>query len=719
VPASGVVLLYLRSAETRWQLGDRLRGRISLRRPRNFGNPGEFDYQAYLARRGVHVTGFAYDDSTFERLGSERALLTTAFSRWRGGLRQLIVDALPEERAGVLRALILGETAALSPDLQDAFSRSGVRHVLTISGLHVGMVAAGAFTLARWLLARSHWLLLTANVPKLAVGLSIVPVAVYAGLAGGGLATTRAVIMALVFLGAVIVDRRRHLLVSLAGAAILMILAAPGSSREISFQLSFAAVLGLVVILGRFWPWWLAWEERHLMRLRGRRARVWRMIAVYFAVSASALAATMPLTAFHFNQVSAMALFSNAIVVPVLGSVAVALGLTAAVAYLISASLAGGILWTAGIVVQVGVEAVRLFAAVPHALVRVVTPTVAELGLMYSFLFAALLLERRRRVAVLAAIVVLAGADAAWWYADRSHPNELRVTFLSVGQGDSAVVEFPGGEVMLVDGGGLGNGAFDVGARLIAPFLLGRRIARVDVVVVTHPQFDHYGGLHHVVTDFDPREIWSTGVRSPSPSHARLLAAVRERGIGERVLRQGDRFAIGGADVEIESPPEGAEGLGVNDGSLVLRLSYGGRRILLTGDIEAPAEKILVEGSVDLASTVVKIPHHGSTTSSSLPFVDAVQPQLAVVSAGYANRYRLPAARVLGRYAARSSRILRTDLDGAVEVRLEATGAVWARAHGRGGSVVLESVALPTHESNSNIQIDTHGESGISVKRAA
>lgn len=693
---SGRILLYVRQAGHPWAVGERLRAPVSLRHPRNFGNPGEFDYRAYLARRGVHVTGFAFDDSGFELLEAAPPGIAAPVSRWRDQLRQMFTRVLPGESGAVLRALILGEAGALPEDLRRAFARSGVRHVLTISGLHVGLVAAGSYSLLRWLLSRSRWLLLVGNVPKIAVVASIVPVVGYAQLAGGSLATTRAVVMALVFLGAVVVDRRRHLLVSLAAAAIALIIASPGATQEISFQLSFAAVLGLVVVLQRFWPWWLRHEEERLVRLRGPGARLCRPIAVYFVVSGAALAATMPLSAFYFNQVSIMALLANAVVVPLLGSIAVALGLAAAFLHALVPAIASALVWLAGVAISVGIAAVRLFAAVSFAAFSVVTPTKLELALLYGGMLAGLQLGGRRRMVALAAVAALLCVDAAWWVRERFHGDELRVTFLSVGQGDSAVVEFPGGEVMVVDAGGLMAQTFDVGERLIAPYLWSRRIATVDHLVVTHPQWDHYGGFNFLAEQFSPKELWSTGAQSSSAAYARLLERLRQAGARRRVLQRGDRMEIGGAEVSVDSPAAGTETFGINDRSLVLSLVYARRKVLLTGDIEAPSEAFLVGASGDdLRSTVIKVPHHGSGTSSTAAFVAAVQPRLAVVSAGFGNRYGFPAPQVLGRYAAVSSQVLRTDLDGAVEVRIDTHGTVRGRAWEHGGWRMLSAMRAP------------------------
>jgi competence protein ComEC len=676
-PAQGEVLLTVSHLEQRWTAGDRLGAQLMLRRPRNLGNPGEFDYEAYLARRGIYVTAFAPDDADFYHLGHVGNGVAGWFSRWRRGVGALFERTLPETEAGVLGALIVGTETALPRELRTAFSRAGVSHVLSISGLHVALVAGAAYTLFRWLLARSRRLLLTINVPKLATALSVIPVLLYAGIAGSNVATVRSVIMILVFVAAVLVGRQRHLVVSLAVAAILILLWSPGAALDISFQLSFMAVLGLVWGMERFWPWWRRWEERRLVRLRGWRARLWRPLAVYGMVSVTALAATVPLTALHFNQISIVAPLANALVVPLLGSMAVALGLIAALAYLISEPLAQCCVLIAGLFVKVGVWLVEVFSALPYASVRVVTPDALELVLLYTALFALARLSGRARTAMLMLVTLLALGDGAWWYADRYQHAALRITFLSVGQGDSAVVEFPGGNVMVIDAGGLRGESFDLGERVIAPFLWSRKIAHVDYLVLSHPEWDHYGGFAFLAANFSPREFWSNGAQAYTGQFARLQQLLRENGVKKVALHRGERRQIGDVQVAVESPPQPMDGLSTNDQSLVLSLGFGGTRVLFPGDIEARGEEDLVaaaDGS--LASAVLKMPHHGSTTSSGVRFLNAVSPQYAIVSAGFGNRFHFPHATVLRRYAARGCRLARTDINGAVHVRISAAGEI-------------------------------------------
>lgn len=673
-PAHGKVLLQVRHAERPWMQGDEIRGWLRLRRPRNFGNPGEFDYERHLARRAIRVTAFLYRDAEVERRAAQERSIRAA---WRSGVAELFARRAGGDEGRLLAALVLGMGASLPAALRESFAQAGVSHILAVSGLHVGFVAAVAYGGIRWLLTRSEWLMLRFVVPRLAAALTLVPVLLYAGIAGSNVATGRAVLMASLVFGSVLVDRQRNLAVALALAAVAAIALTPGVTADVSFQLSFAAVAALLVAIERFQRWWPEWEEATLLRLQPRRAWLLRLLATYAVVSAAALIATSPLVAYHVNRVSLAAPIANLLVTPILGSLVVPLGLTAALAYPLSETFAGGLVGAASPLISLSVYLVQGIAAVPGSSFRTTTPGWWMLGALYLAGAMVLLGGRRARragLAIACAGLALPGVGhlGAWL-----GPRELRVTFLSVGQGDGAVVELPGGGVMVIDGGGLANSTFDVGERVVAPYLWQRGIARVDVLVVSHPDWDHFGGLRFLAENFRPREVWVGDGGVDTASWRQFAAAVEGSGAAWVPVRRGDRWDLGGVDFRVLWPPVGAGDLRPNDRSVVMMVEYAGERILLPGDAEARSEAALValEGT-RLQSRILKAPHHGSATSSSPAFIDAVAAETVVVSAGSYNRYGLPNRDVLRRYRRAGARIRRTDLHGAVTVTIADDGSV-------------------------------------------
>jgi competence protein ComEC len=280
----------------------------------------------------------------------------------------------------------------------------------------------------------------------------------------------------------------------------------------------------------------------------------------------------------------------------------------------------------------------------------------------------ACVLGRRRWAAVAAGVLVgwLGAANLL-----RGASTDLVATFLDVGQGDAAVLELPHGHAMLVDGGGSFDPAFDPGELIIEPFLRRRHISRLDVVVMSHPHPDHMNGLPRILERFDVGELWEPGEESEAPAYRAILATAARRGIAHGPPGARD---LGGARIEVLGPKGGATmARSTNDNSLVLRVSWAGRALLLPGDVERDAEAELLSWGAGLRADVLKAPHHGSRTSSTPDFLAAVAPQFAVFPAGAGNRFGFPHPEVLARYPC-PTRI--TGRDGAVTVRITSDGAL-------------------------------------------
>jgi competence protein ComEC len=549
-PASGRVLVTLLHATQPWQRGDGVEAMLALRRPRNFGNPGEFDFEAYLARRGIYVTGFAPDDASWQRepvAGGWAA----AIERWRDAVTRSIETTLDPTTASITAALLVGEAIPLAADVRERYVRAGVSHVLSISGLHVGLVAGAAYAALRWLLARSERLLLYANVPKLATTGSLAPLLLYAAIAGDNVATVRAEIMALLVVGALVLDRSRDWFTPLAVAALAISVFWPGALFEISFQLSFVALASIVLGMRRVTAWWAAREDAWLVRLRGAHWRWLRWLVLSEAVTLCATLGTAPLTAWHFNQVSPIAVVANPLIVPLLGLLTVGIGLLATAAVVVAPAAAAALFRGVGLIVGVADALVDRCAAVPGGSVRVVTPSLLELALLYGVLVALLIPRQSLRRAALTLCLAGLAVDVAYWASPR---RALEITFVSVGQGDcDRCVEFPGSAVMVVDGGGL-FGDFDVGRRVVAPFLWRRKITRVDVLALSHADFDHFGGLSFLAEAFAPQAFWWNGVRGGGARFAALERALRDHDVAPQAMHSGARRVVGGVEVRVLHP---------------------------------------------------------------------------------------------------------------------------------------------------------------------
>ena len=681
----GMVLLSLPQADDSLRYGDRIRFATRLRRPTNFNNPGGFDYQRYLAARHIRATAFVKDPTGVIRVATGQG---NVFRGWLEGLRHRIREFLRthgSDSAGpILRALILGERGAIPEEVKEEFAISGAAHILAISGLHLGIIAFILFRGLLWSLRQSERIALGTNVFKVSALFTIPPIVLYTLIAGGRITTVRATIMIVTYLVSILIDRPRNLYHTLAVAAFAITLFDPVSLMEASFQLSFMAVLTILFLFPRL-SRLLKKEEIlphpqtglvHKLTLWGRD-----LLLVSFA----AMIGTCPIIAYHFHRFSPMGLVSNFMVIPLLGFLVIPAALVAVFLAFIIAPLGVPLVHAAGWIVDLTASAIHGFASLPGASFHVATPTLLEMILFYAFLF---LLCHIRRGPIfplaLAGVLCVGGADMSYWLVKTHWNRTLRITAVDVGQGDCALVEFPHGKRALIDGGGFYDDSFDVGKNVVAPFLWKKKIQKIDFLVLSHPDPDHLNGLKFIARTFGVEELWDSGQKRNSRSFGELMGIMRDQGIRRMSLfREDSPQTIHGVVVQPLHPPRGAcqtdrvsPRCTTNNRSLVLRIIFGGQTFLFTGDIEKEAEAEMVAWATDLESRVIKVPHHGSLTSSTIPFLQKVRPEIAVISAGQRGLNRPSSQRVLDRYERLGCRIFRTDRHGAVTME---TDGDWLR----------------------------------------
>jgi len=630
-----------------WEIGDGLRVKVAPRLARGFCNAGRDSFARWLHRRGVRWTAWIADDRLLEPTaappGARRGL-----ARLRGRIGAAIDGGAPAGSAAILRALVIGDRSDLSRTANEAFTRSGTAHLLSVSGLHLALVWGAGFALARRVVARAPGLARAAGwlaVPRLAAPVAFLPAAAYAALTGGEVATLRSLVMAAAFLGGTVLQRRARPLIGLVAAGGVLAWLDPDSLGDASFQLSFASVgailLGVAAIERSGWREWFAPGRS---RSIARRALGWTLSSI--AVSVVASLATAPLTAHHFGLVSLVSVPANLVVGPVLGAGALGIGLLGALALALAEPLASLLFAAAGGLVLASAWMVERIAAWPWAAVRVSPPPLPLALAILVALAVPVLPDRPERRAVLAFAFLLAMLGLAW------RPPPFRVSFLDVGQGDAAIVEIgPAHRAFVVDAGGLG-GSFDTGAGVVVPALRDRRTRRLEAIVLSHAQRDHYGGLVEVAKQVGAADLWWNGRGSTASGFRALHDAVRESGARARTLDAGTplRLDTEFAGIEVVHPPASSAALSMNDASLVLGVRYGALRVLFTGDVEKAGERAMVASGKDLGASVLKVPHHGSRTSSSHALLRAVRPALAVASLGHRNRFGFPAREVVERH---------------------------------------------------------------------
>ena len=686
--------------------GTRVEFLARLRKPRNFQNPGSFDYAGYLESRRIFLTASVRAGTPIPRLDGRGGSLWLS---WVWSAREaaerrlagLFADHDSDRRVdGILRALLLGERTGLSRQTREDFQRTGAYHALVISGLHVGAMAFAVLFLLRWVM-----------VPATARTLiTIVLIVAYVFFVGAALPVMRAAWMCSAYLVSTLIYRQRRALNMIAGTALVFLLIDPSLLFDASFQMSFLAValiagVGVPLLETTVEPYRRAlidlWNEDRDLHLDPRVAqlrvalRMWleplpvltrlprRLItgavvgclriviwvAALFVVSAVIQAGlTLPMAA-HFQRVSWGGVLANLCVMPLL-LVTLPLGL---LALLTNSTLLGTLTWSCA----QGISSIVGWFATELPVDLRVPPPPFWLAALFGLALVGLSLSFGRalrwRVAAWSLFAVSLTLLVVHPFTPRVRPGHFEFTAIDVGQGESLFLALPDGHTVLVDGGGLpdfgGTRTLDIGDAVVSPYLWSRSIRRLDVLAVTHSDADHFAGVPALLENFAIGEIWLSRAAF-GDEHRDWIDTVTARGITVKSLQQGDRLSIGDVVFDVLGPaPEAAlDGLRENNRSLVLSASFGQHRFLLTGDIEARAEERLVNGPQLRESDVLKVAHHGSATSTQDEFLDRVAPTFAVVSAGFRNPFGHPHPSVLERLTERGVRVLRTDVEGLISV---------------------------------------------------
>jgi competence protein ComEC len=668
---TGDILVTLRTVRRDWRYGDRVRFWIRPLVPQNSGNPGGFDYATYLARRAVYITGFLESDEEVELLARQTGVLRVFVEDLRRAIRRFIETNLSRETSGLLTALVVGDMGGIGKDTRAAFTAAGVNHVLSISGLHVAMLGLVVFVLLRYGAQYSTFLMLRLNLLKVAALFSFLAVLFYTALAGAMVPTVRSAIMIGVYQLAVLLDREEEVFASLTLAALLIALVWPGVVADISFQLSFLAVLFIVWGMRKFYVWQPAQARDELPQERSWwRARL-RQASMHLAVPLLATLGTGPLIAHYFGHLSLAGFLANPVVVPLVGFIIVPLGLVIGFCAVFAPEAGALLAGVADKLVSLTTWLVHLFANLPLANFAVPSPNALEIALLYGLLISIFAFTKKaHRLTALTVGLLLLAADVGYWWGERYQRKQMRITHLNVGQGDAAVVELPGSKVMLIDAGGTAVGDFDTGEAIVAPYLRSRKILKVDYLVVTHPRIDHYGGMRWILTEFSPQEFWSGASRGQTGRFEDLEEALAQTKLPRVALHelQPCRIIDEVRLCALHPPVEKSD-----EGSVVLRLELGDLRYLFAGDIDKRDELLLLQRAPELRSAVLKVPRHGSPTASTAEFVAAVRPALAVISAGARSRNEAQREEVGQRYQQSGAEVLRTAVDGAIII--ETNGA--------------------------------------------
>ncbi len=686
--------------------GDRLHLTAKLRLPRNFHNPGSFDYESYLRGQGIGVLASAKAKDIQVLPGSSG----TRLGFWRSRIRRSILEHIHNkslwgrEDAALFAAMIVGDDSLLLRNVREEFQQTGVYHLLVVSGMNVGLLAFAVF-----------WMVRRLQLPEWAASLVTITLSVfYAYVAGMGVAITRAVLMLSLFLVARLFYRDRNGLNATGFAALAVLMISPSALFDAGFQLTFLALLAITgislpVLQRTSAPYRqalshldstifdLSLEPRlaqfrldlrlvagRVARFLGMKPAQWLVVriagaalALYELVIISAITQAVLVLPMrnYFHRAAIIGLPANLLVLPLggimlnSGVAAIALSYASQTLAQIAALIASATLhWTLGSLHWLSRFSISQWR-VPDAEPLLIALEIAAI----LAAFFAVRRQRKTAFAGIALLFLLSGTVAFYHAAPKTTAGKLEVTAIDVGQGDSLLVISPQGRTMLIDGGGsIGpvHTEFDFGEDVVAPYLWSRGIQNLDVVVLTHAHGDHIGGLARIVQDFHPAELW-VGINPETEALQQLLEVAGNNHVTVCKHTAGESFDWSGTKIRVLSPPPDwqPKPQPKNDDSLALLITLGNTSALLAGDLEKKMERFVATESP--RADLLKVAHHGSATSTTPELLDAVKPSYAVISAGYRNPFGHPRQVVLERLQAQHVQTFRTDMLGVTTFLLD------------------------------------------------
>ncbi len=648
--------------------------------------PGAFNYRQYLARSKVYVTGWIQSPLMIQRVApldrSSAEMAGYAIERLRFFIGERICGSLPGNAGALYRALLVGDRSAIQQDLYETLKRAGILHILAISGMHMALLAALTYAAVYWLLRRSVTLLLYTDARKCALFLSLPLLLIYALLAGFQPPVVRSLIMSGCLIIGYGVNRLQSPFTALSLAALLILLFDPMAIESPSFQLSFGAVTAIFLITPKIL---MFFDTLYICRSKAAD-RIRRFILALAAVNVAATIGTLPLMLVHFNRTSLVSLPANLMIEPLVCLFSLPIGFLSIPFMFLVPDLSGFLLSIGALGLNLSMTIAAWLSAPDSTQMWLPAPPPA-LCFLYYFALAVMFSMTAAPVRLVLGFTTFLAAVAGFMlpltsfsFSDRANTT---VSIIDVGHGSANIIEMRNGRVVVVDAGAKSRPGYDCGAQLIAPFLWFKGIGKIDDIILTHDDADHYSGIPALIRRFRPDRLWIPSLASHKPGFDKLIELAVQSSV--RIIRPEQGMIIEGGKESISvlgsSAPEPSDSTlshrdatHGDDNGLVLKFSSGRTSILFPGDITRKRERAVVYSSgLDLKSDILLSPHHGSPSSNSHEFLTTVGPDYIIFSSGDAQNIRFPNRQILEAVEQLGISALNTAQDGTVLITIAET----------------------------------------------
>ncbi|MCD6117278.1 DNA internalization-related competence protein ComEC/Rec2 [bacterium] len=653
---TGTVLIsYYRHITSRIKYGDEFLVDIRLVLPDSGRNPGGFDYRAFLAAKKIYTLGKSGNNLHLTGINRGSWLNLKIIYPSRRFVKRSLKKHIEKPALPLVLALLTGDRGMLSEDVTKHFANAGALHILAVSGLHVGFV-----------LLFLEILLGLMRIPvRIRIPAEIAGLLFFTMITETRASIVRAFVMATLFLTGRLFKRRADAVNIIGISGIILLAVNPGWLFDVGFLLSFSAVFSIVYFYPRFKKFLV---YKHIFPKKKYLAN----LADVIIVSICAQIGTLPISLTSFNNLPLLAPLVNIIAIPVAGII-VSLGLLTILFSLISSFIAD----IYGICTSFVIYFLNWFTSAVSGLkfsaAAVPSPGTGLIIIYINIILSIFSTDKRiRKILIFTSLII--SSIFIWDKALFGSFSDITYIQFDVGQGDSALIIFPGGKTMLIDGGNK-TPFFDSGKRIIAPFLLKNGFRKIDAVISTNPDKHYRGGLIYILKHFSIGRIFYTGADYNSPLNHEFNMILKNKNIPGTIITAPDSIvSFPGTKIYFLSPYsllKKGTAQNINNTSLITEICFGFKRFLFMSDAESPAEKVLIDKSLIFKSDILKVGRHGSKNSCSANFLKRISPEIAVISAGRKNKYRHPSTQCISRLKSNAISIIRTDLNGAVIIKTD------------------------------------------------
>lgn len=563
-------------------------------------------------------------------------------------IKDTINGTLTDEEGNLLLAILLGDKDKLSEDIQESFKTSNLSHMLAVSGAHVSYIILGlTYVLQNSIIGKKNGKIVC-----------IFFLLVFMAITNFTPSVTRACIMAVLTLFSGIIYRKSDVYTNISVAALITLIFNPYSLLDLGFQLSYGGTIGIIIFIKRI-------QEKK------SNSKVINYIKQMALVSIYANIIIIPIMMYHFNTVSFTFIISNIMASPILGIIVIT-GFLFIIASITVKPLTRLIAIFIKPILSILIKISQICSKLPFSNILVVTPYMFNVISYYAIILYCIKSKKNNKCKIIICLLIVLILINFIIYI---FPQKLRIFFIDVGQGDSTLIITPDKKTVLIDGGG--SDSFDVGEKVLLPYLLDRRILKVDYVLISHFDTDHATGVAQILGKIDVSSIILTRQLEENDIYRHILSIAKEKKIKLIYVKEGDVLKIGGIKISIIHPENKLMiNNPMNNNSIVCKVEYNSFSMLLTGDIEMEAEELILRKNINLKADVLKVAHHGSKTSTTGEFLKALNPKVALIGVGKNNNFGHPSNEVIQRLKENGTRIYRTDENGEISITVNKKGRI-------------------------------------------